>query len=81
LNIDDFKKYNYDEGEAATDTVLKKIAALFSEKCEKWRPRLQVWWDEFMILVPVMARTGAKEEMKTMAERIRAVVEDKFNGF
>jgi len=79
-NIDNFKRYNQDKGEDAGDAVLKRMANLLSKEMRGEDFIFRYGGDEFMILVPMMTRTGAKEKIKAMAERIRAVVEDKFKS-
>ncbi len=71
IDIDDFKIYNDTYGHLAGDQVLKKMARIFTEVVRKVDIVARYGGEEFAVVLP---QTG-KNEASTLAQRIRAMVE------
>lgn len=76
IDVDDFKQFNDLYGHAQGDEHLKQIASLILESVRQPDLVSRIGGEEFSVILPHTIKTGGYD----LAERIRATIENAFEG-
>ena len=73
LDIDRFKRLNDAHGHQVGDEVLRRVAALLSEKCRKYDTIARYGGEEFALILPATDRAETRQIVDRLRRQIEAV--------